>query len=70
MDYLPKMIEKIANIFYRLDSDTKKLDENVVKSINKHYITYKYDYINFVEIMIYKWSITVILDIPPENITR
>lgn len=66
MDHLPKMIEKIANIFNRLDSDIQNLDENVVKSINKHYIAYKYDYINFAEIIIYKWSITVILDIPPE----
>ena len=49
-----------------LDSDIQNLDENVVKSINKHYIAYKYDYINFAEIIIYKWSITVILDIPPE----
>ena len=66
MDHLPKMIEKIANIFNRLDSDIQNLDENVVKSINKHYIAYKYDYINFAEIIIYKWSITVILDIPQE----
>lgn len=66
MDHLPKMIDKIVNIFNRLDNDIQNLDENVVKSINKHYIAYKYDYINFAEIIIYKWSITVILDIPPE----
>ena len=36
--------------------------------IAKHYIAYKYDYSNFAEIIIYKNSINIILDIPYEDL--
>ena len=31
-------------------------------------MAYKFEYCNFVEIIIYKWSINVLLDIPFDNI--
>lgn len=68
IDHLPTMTEKMSNIFNNFDKDIMNLDEKVTKSITKHYIAYKYDYVNFVEIIIYKYSITIILDIPPELI--
>lgn len=68
IDHLPTMTEKMSNIFNNFDKDIMNLDEKVTKSITKHYIAYKYDYVNFVEIIIYKYSITIILDIPLELI--
>lgn len=68
IDHLPTMTEKMSNIFNNFDKDIMNLDEKVTKSITKHYIAYKFDYVNFVEIIIYKYSITIILDIPPELI--
>lgn len=68
IDHLPTMTEKISKIFNSFDKNIMNLDEKITKSIAKHYIAYKYDYVNFAEIIIYKYSITIILDIPPELI--
>ena len=66
IDHLPTMNKQIQKIYDKFDKDIMKLDEKVTKSITKHYIAYKYDYVNFAEIIIYKNSITILLDITPE----
>lgn len=62
--HLPTMNEIVKNTFEKYDQEILALDEKITKTIAKHYIAYKYDYINFAEIIIYKNSINIILDIP------
>lgn len=66
MNHLPKMNEKVKEAFDMYDTFILSLDEKVTKLITKHYIAYKYDYSNFVEIVIYKNSINILLDIPDD----
>ena len=65
---MPEMRDDIKAIYEALDQAILQLNEGVTKAITKHYIGYKYDYTNFAEIIIYKNSLNVILDIPYENI--
>lgn len=68
MNHLPKMTEHIRNVFEKYDKAILNLDTKITKAIAKHYLAYKFDYSNFAEIIIYKNSINVILDIPYEEI--
>lgn len=68
INHMPSMNPKVNNLFNRLDKDIMSLDEKITKLITKYYIAYKYDYSNFAEIIIYKNSINVILDMPYENL--
>ena len=54
--------------YEELDKRILELDENIQRVYTKHYVAYKFEYCNFVEIIIYKWSINVLLDIPFDNI--
>lgn len=66
MNHFTKMSPKIEHIFNRFDKDIMAMDESVTKLIAKYYIAYKFDYSNFVEIIICKNSINILLDIPKE----
>ena len=66
ISHLPEMNEKIKEIFNIYDQYIMSLDEKVTKLIAKHYIAYKYDYSNFAEIIIFKNSINILLDIPED----
>lgn len=66
ISHLPEMNEKIKEIFNLYDQYIMTLDEKVTKLIAKHYIAYKYDYSNFAEIIIFKNSINILLDIPED----
>lgn len=68
MNHFPEMSEDIKNVFEQFDKAILDLDQNITKMIAKHYIAYKYDYSNFAEIIIYKNSINIILDIPYEDL--
>ena len=68
ISHLPQMNSIINDVFNKYDEFISCLDEKVTKLITKHYIAYKYDYSNFVEIIIYKNSINIILDIPEDLI--
>ena len=68
MNHFPEMSDNIKNVFEQFDKAIQNLDPNVTKMIAKHYIAYKYDYSNFAEIIIYKNSINIILDIPYEDL--
>ena len=66
IDHLPEMKEKIQKVFDRFDKDIMELDDRITKVITKHYIAYKYDYSNFAEIIVYKNSLNILLDLPIE----
>lgn len=66
IDHLPEMKAEIQSIFDRFDRDIMHLDDRITKVITKHYIAYKYDYSNFTEIIVYKNSLKILLDIPAE----
>ena len=68
MNHYPEMREEIRKKYEELDRRILELDEKIQKVYTKHYVAYKYEYSNFVEIIIYKWSINVLLDIPFDNI--
>ena len=68
MDHYPEMRKEIKEKYEELDRRILELDENIQKVYTKHYVAYKFEYCNFVEIIIYKWSINVLLDIPFDNI--
>lgn len=68
MNHYPEMKEEIRKKYEELDRRILELDEKIQKVYTKHYVAYKYEYSNFVEIIIYKWSINVLLDIPFDNI--
>lgn len=68
LDHFPIMAEHIKRVFEQYNDAILKLDEKVVRMITKHYIAYKFDYSNFAEIIIYKNSINVILDIPIDEL--
>ena len=68
MNHFPEMSEDIKNVFEQFDKAILDLDQDITKMIAKHYIAYKYDYSNFAEIIIYKNSINIILDIPYEDL--
>ena len=68
MNHFPEMRKEIKKIYEELDKRILALDENIQKSYTKHYVVYKFDYSNFVEIIIYKWSINVLLDLPFDDI--
>ena len=68
MDHYPEMRNEIKEKYEELDKRILELDENIQRVYTKHYVAYKFDYCNFVEIIIYKWSINVLLDIPFDNI--
>lgn len=68
MNHFPEMRKEIKEIYEELDKRILALDENIQKSYTKHYVVYKFDYSNFVEIIIYKWSINVLLDLPFDDI--
>jgi predicted transport protein len=62
------MREEIHKLYEELDKKILALDENIQKNYNKHYVAYKYDYSNFAEIIIYKWSLNLQLDILIDDI--
>lgn len=64
MSHLPKMSPNIEKVFQKLDEYILNLDEKVTKQITKLYVAYKFDYSNFTEIIVYKNSLNIILDIP------
>lgn len=66
MNHFIKMSPKIEDIFNRFDKDIMAMDDGITKLIAKYYIAYKFDYSNFTEIIIYKNSINILLDIPKE----
>lgn len=68
ISHLPQMNPIIKDVFNKYDEFITGLDEKVTKLIAKHYIAYKYDYSNFAEIIIYKNSINIMLDIPEDLI--
>ena len=68
MDHYPEMRKEIEEKYEELDKRILELDENIQRVYTKHYVAYKFEYCNFVEIIIYKWSINVLLDIPFDNI--
>lgn len=68
MNHFPEMSDNIKHVFEQFNKAVLGLDENITKMIAKHYIAYKYDYSNFAEIIIYKNSINIILDIPYEEL--
>lgn len=68
MAHMPEMRDDIKAIYKALEQAIFQLNKEVTKTITKYYIGYKYDYSNFAEIIIYKNSLNVILDIPYENI--
>lgn len=66
INHLPQMKPVVYDAYKKYDDFIMSLDEKVSKTITKHYIAYKYDYSNFVEIVVYKGLIWILLDIPPE----
>lgn len=68
MDHYPEMRKEIKEKYEELDKRILELDQNIQRVYTKHYVAYKFEYCNFVEIIIYKWSINVLLDIPFDNI--
>jgi len=64
MEHLPKMTDKVKNIFDKIENDIMNLDEKVTKRINKYYVSYAYEHVNFAEIIVYKNSLDILLDIP------
>ena len=68
MDHFPKMENEIRVKYDELDKKIMELDEDIQRVYTKNYVAYKYDYSNFAEIIIYKWSINILLDIPFENL--
>ena len=68
MAHYPEMRNEIKEKYEELDKRILELDENIQRVYTKHYVAYKFEYCNFVEIIIYKWSINVLLDIPFDNI--
>lgn len=68
MDHYPEMRKEIKEKYEELDKRILELDENIQRMYTKHYVAYKFEYCNFVEIIIYKWSINVLLDISFDNI--
>ena len=68
MKHYPEMKKEIKEKYEKLDKRILELDENIQRVYTKYYVAYKFDYSNFVEIIIYKWSINVLLDIPFDNI--
>jgi predicted transport protein len=56
------MTSSISEVFNRYDQFIMSIDEKVTKLIAKHYIAYKYDYSNFVEIIVYKKRNLIIND--------
>lgn len=68
MDHYPEMRKEIKEKYEELDKRILELDENIQRVYTKHYVAYKFEYCNFIEIIIYKWSINVLLDIPFDNI--
>lgn len=66
INHLPQMKPVVYDAYKKYDDFIMSLDEKVTKTITKHYIAYKYDYSNFVEIVVYKGLIWILLDIPPE----
>lgn len=68
MDHYPEMRKEIKEKYEELDKRILELDENIQRVYTKHYVAYKFEYCNFVEIIIYKWSINVLLDMPFDNI--
>lgn len=68
MDHFPEMRDEIRQKYEELDKRILELDDNIQKVYTKHYVAYKFEYSNFVEIIIYKWSLNILLDIPYDNI--
>lgn len=68
MDHYPEMRKEIKEKYDELDRRILEMDENIQRVYTKHYVAYKFEYSNFVEIIIYKWSINVVLDMPYDNI--
>lgn len=68
MEHYPEMKKEIKEKYEELDKRILELDENIQRVYTKHYVAYKFDYSNFVEIIIYKWSINVLLDVSFDNI--
>lgn len=68
MDHYPEMRKEIKEKYEELDKRIIELDENIQRVYTKHYVAYKFEHCNFVEIIIYKWSINVLLDMPFDNI--
>lgn len=68
MAHFPEMREEIEQKYNELDERIMQLDENIQRVYTKYYVAYKFEYSNFVEIVIYKWSLNVLLDIPFDDI--
>lgn len=68
MDHYTEMRNEIKEKYEELDKRILDLDKNIQRVYTKHYVAYKFEYCNFVEIIIYKWSINVLLDIPFDNV--
>jgi uncharacterized protein with ParB-like and HNH nuclease domain len=69
MSHMVKMNDRIENLYKKLDEMILELDNNEIsKKYAKYYVAYKYDSINFVEIIIYKNSLNILLDINFEDI--
>lgn len=68
ISHMPEMNPKIENVFNEYDKSILGLNDKITKLITKHYIAYKYDYSNFAEIIIYKNSISILLDIPEDQL--
>ena len=70
MEHYTVMSDEIQNLYNELDEKILALDENIERVYNKHYVSYKYDYSNFAEIVIYKWSLNLELDIEFDSINN
>ena len=68
MEHYPEMRKEIKEKYEELDKRILALNDNIERVYTKYYVAYKYEYSNFAEIIIYKWSINLLLDIPYDNI--
>lgn len=65
---MPKMSEKVKKTFDKYDNYIMNLDNRISRLILKHYVAYKFDYLNFVEIIAKKNSLDILLDIPADQL--
>lgn len=68
MSHLPNMKPIVEKTFNKYDEFIIGLNEKVTKLIAKHYVAYKYNYSNFVEIIINVNSISILLDISSDQL--
>lgn len=68
MEHYTKMRKEINDKYDELDRRILELDSNIIKVYTKCYVAYKYDYNNFIEIIIYKNSVDIVMDMEFESI--